>query len=124
RLSMIFGHQFIGQLDEETRKAIFGNVGSMMSFRIGPEDAKYLITEFGPVFGEEDLVNIDNYNAAFRLLIKGETSKPFNILTYPPSQGNPEVARLIKEYSRVKYGRDRAKVEEELYHRLQKKSEV
>jgi len=120
RLSMIFGHQFIGQLDEETRKAIFGNVGSMMAFRVGPDDAKYLITQFGPVFDEEDLVNIDNYNAALRLLIKGETSKPFNVLTYPPSKGNPEFTRLIKEYSRVKYGRDRAKVEEELYQRLQK----
>lgn len=120
RLSMIFGHQFIGQLDEETRKAIFGNVGSMLTFRVGPDDAKYLITEFGPVFDEEDLVNIDNYNAALRLLIKGETSKPFNIATYPPSKGNSEVARLIKEYSRVKYGRDRAKVEGELYQKLQK----
>ena len=120
RLSLIFGHQFIGQLDEETRKAIFGNVGSMMAFRTGPEDAKFLVSAFGPVFDEEDLVNIDNYNAAFRLLIKGETSKSFNILTNPPSEGNSEVARLIKEYSRVKYGRDRAQVEEELYRRLQK----
>ena len=118
---MIFGHQFIGQLDEETRKAIFGNVGSILAFRVGPDDAKYLISEFEPVFDEEDLVNLDNYNAAFRLLVKGETSKPFNVVTYPPSRGNPEVARLIKEYSKVKYGRDRAKVEEELFQRLQRK---
>lgn len=124
RLSMIFGHQFIGQLDDETKKAIFGNVGSMLTFRVGPDDAKYLITAFGPVFEEEDLVNIDNYNAALRLLIRGETSKPFNILTYPPSRGDPEVANLIKKYSRAKYGRDRAKVEEELYARLAKKSEM
>ena len=120
RLSMIFAHQFIGQLEEEIKKAIFGNVGSMMAFRIGPEDAKFLVSEFGPIFDEEDLVNIDNYNAALRLLIKGETSKPFNILTQPPSKGNLEIAKLIKEYSRVKYGRDRAAVEEELYQKLQK----
>ena len=120
RLSMIFAHQFIGQLEEEIKKAIFGNVGSMMAFRTGPEDAKFLVSVFGPIFEEEDLVNIDNYNAAFRLLIRGETSKPFNIATYPPSKGNPEVAKLIKEYSRVKYGRDRGKVEEELYQSLQK----
>lgn len=120
RLSLIFGHQFIGQLDEETKKAIFGNVGSMLVFRVGPDDAKYLITAFAPVFDEEDLVNIDNYNAALRLLIKGETSHPFNIVTYPPSQGNPKVAGLIKEYCRAKYGQDRAKVEEELNSRLQK----
>ena len=120
RLNLIFGHQFIGQLDEDTRKAIFGNVGSILTFRVGPEDAKYLITEFEPVFDEEDLVNFDNYNAALRLLIKGETSKPFNIVTYPPSKENSEVRRLIKEYSRIKYGRDRATVEDELYQRLQR----
>jgi hypothetical protein len=120
RLSMTFGHQFIGQLEEEKRKAIFGNVGTILTFRVGPEDAKTLLVQFEPVFDEEDLVNIDNYHAAFRLLIKGETSRPFNIKTYPPSKGNPEVARLIKEYSRVKYGRDRALVEGELYQRLQK----
>lgn len=121
RLAMIFGHQFIGQLDEDTRKAIFGNVGSMLAFRVGPEDAKFLATEFEPVFGENDLVNFDNYNGALRLLIKGETSKPFNIVTFPPSKGNAEIAQLIKEYSRAKYGRDRAVVESELYERLSKK---
>jgi hypothetical protein len=121
RLAMIFSHQFIGQLDEDTQKAIFGNVGSMLAFRVGPDDAKYLVTEFGPVFDENDLVNFDNYNAALRLLIKGETSKPFNIVTFPPSKGNPEVTRLIKEYSRVKYGRDRALVESELHQRLSKR---
>lgn len=120
RLTMIFGHQYVGQLDEETQKAIFGNVGSMLAFRVGPDDAKYLVTQFEPVFDENDLVNFDNYNAGLRLLIKGETSKPFNIVTFPPSKGNPEIAQLIKEYSRTKYGRDRGLVESELYQRLQK----
>jgi len=120
KLNMIFGHQFIGQLDEETRKAIFGNVGSILAFRMGPEDAKYLVTEFEPVFDENDLMNFDNYNAAFRLLIKGETSKPFNLVTFPPTKGNPETAKLIKELSRIKYGRPREAVESELYERLRK----
>ncbi|MDP3995949.1 MAG: type IV secretion system DNA-binding domain-containing protein [bacterium] len=120
RLNMIFGHQFIGQLDEDTRKAIFGNVGSILSFRVGSDDAKYLTSQFEPVFDEQDLVNLDNYNAVFRLLIKGETSRPFNVVTYPPSKGNAEIARLIKEYSRVKYGRDRDKVEEDLRQGLQR----
>jgi hypothetical protein len=124
RLSMTFGHQFIGQLDEETKKAIFGNVGSIMAFRVGPEDAKYLTAEFQPVFDEEDLVNIDNYNAALRLLIKGATSQPFNIVTYPPSKGNEKVAQLIKEYCRAKYGKDRARVEQDLYSRLQKNTPI
>jgi len=121
RLNMIFGHQFIGQLDEDTRKAIFGNVGSILAFRVGPDDAKYLIIEFEPIFDEEDLVNLDNYNAALRLLIKGETSRPFNIVTFPPSKENPEITRLIKEHSRLKYGRDRGQVESELHQRLQKR---
>ena len=121
RLAMIFGHQYVGQLDEDTQKAIFGNVGSILAFRVGPDDAKYLVTQFEPIFDENDLVNFDNYNAGLRLLIKGETSKLFNIVTFSPSKGNPEVARLIKEYSRVKYGRDRGLVESELYGLLSKK---
>ena len=120
RLSMTFAHQFIGQLDEETRKAIFGNVGSMLVFRVGPEDAKYLLTEFEPVFDENDLVNLDNYNGALRLLIAGETSKPFNIITFPPTKSNPEIAQLVKQYSRLKYGQDRFLVETELNERLKK----
>lgn len=121
RLNMIFGHQYIGQLDEDTRKAIFGNVGSILAFRVGPEDAKYLVPEFEPVFDEEDLMNFDNFNAGLRLLIKGETSKPFNIVTYPPAKGNAKIAGLIKKYSRAKYGKDRDKVEEELNQRLKKR---
>jgi len=121
-LNLVLAHQFIGQLDEETKKAIFGNVGSKLAFRVGPDDAKYLVTEFGPVFSEQDLVNLDNYNGALRLLIKGETAKPFNIVTFPPKPGNQEVKSLIKEYSRLHYGRDRDIVEAELYERLKQAS--
>ena len=92
----------------------------MLAFRVGPDDAKYLVTQFAPVFDENDLVNFDNYNGALRLLIKGETAKPFNIVTFPPSKENPEIASLIKEYSRIKYGQDRAVVEAELHRRLLK----
>lgn len=120
RLNLILAHQFIGQLDEETKKAIFGNVGSILAFRVGPDDAKYLVTQYEPVFDENDLVNFDNYNGALRLLINGEASKPFNIVTFPPSKENPEVRNLIKELSRNKYGRDKYQVETELYQRLQK----
>ncbi len=119
-LSLTFGHQFIGQLDEDTRKAIFGNVGSMLAFRVGPEDAKYLMTGFEPVFDENDLVNLDNYNGALRLLIKGATTKPFNIATFPPKKGDIEISRMVKEYSRTKYGKDRFVVESELRDRLSK----
>lgn len=120
RLNLILAHQFIGQLDEDTRKAIFGNIGTILAFRVGPDDAKYLITQYAPVFDKIDLVNFDNFNGALRLLIKGETSKPFSIVTFPPKEGDPEIAKLVKEYSRQKYGREREKVEMELYQRLQK----
>ncbi len=93
----------------------------MLAFRVGPEDAKHLVTQFEPVFDENDLINFDNYHGALRLLIKGETSKPFNIVTFPPSKGNLEIAKLIKEYSRTKYGQDRDLVESELYQRLSEK---
>ena len=119
RLNLILSHQFLAQIDEDTRKAIFGNVGSFLAFRVGPEDGKFLTTEFAPIFDENDLVNFDNYNAALKLLINGQTANPFNIVTFPPSQENQEVKRLIKELSRTKYGRNRALVEDELYQRLQ-----
>jgi hypothetical protein len=120
-LNFMLAHQFIGQLDEPTQKAIFGNIGSMMVFRVGADDAKYLVTQYGPTFDEQDLVNLDNYNAALRLLVNGETSKPFNMITLPPKPGNTETANLIKELSRAKYGRNRAMVEMELSDRLRQK---
>lgn len=120
RLNLNFAHQYIGQLSEETRKAIFGNVGSILAFRVGPEDAKFLITQFAPTFDENDLVNFANFNGALRLLIRGESSRPFNIVTLPPQKGNPEVAELIKNYSRAKYGKPRELVELEIKERLSK----
>ena len=115
---MIVGHQFIGQLDEITQKAVFGNVGSMLAFRVGPDDAKYLVTQFQPVFDENDLVNLDNRNAVLRLLINGQTTLPFNIQTYDLVKGNIETADAIKELSRRKYGKNRGLVETELNRRL------
>ncbi len=120
RLNLILAHQFIGQLDEETKKAIFGNIGTILTFRVGPDDAKYLVTQFGPTFDEQDLVNFDNFYGGIRLLINGITSQPFSLVTIPPPKPNPEVAKLIKELSRRKYGRSRAEVELELKERLEK----
>lgn len=120
RLNMIFAHQYIGQVEEEIQKAVFGNIGSMLSFRIGPEDAKFLVSEFEPVFTENDLANFDNHNGALRLLIDGMVTRPFNIKTLPPQKGNPEIRKLIKKLSIAKYGRDRVIVEADLYERLKK----
>ena len=116
-LCLIIAHQFIGQLSEEISKAVFGNVGSMVSLRVGPEDAEFLEKQFAPVFAATDLVNVDNYQGFARLLINGELSKPFNIKFYPPTKGNQEAANYLKELSRLKYGRDANIVNREIMER-------
>ncbi len=117
KLNLIIAHQFIGQLSEEISKAVFGNVGSLCSFRVGPEDAEFLEKQFEPVFTANDLVNVDNYNGFVKLLINNETTKPFNIKTYPPSEGDPEMPGYLKEISRLKYGRDVNLVNKEIMER-------
>ncbi len=117
-LNLTVAHQFIAQLNEKIKDSIFGNVGSIISFRVGPQDAEFLEKQFGPTFNENDLMNIDNYNAYAKILINGQTSKPFNIRTVAPEMGNAEVGERLKEASRQKYGRDRQEVEDEILKRL------
>ena len=117
RLDLIIAHQFIGQLKENIKDAVFGNVGSMMAFRVGAEDGEFLVKQFEPTFSEQDLLNIDNFNAYLRLLIHNQTSRPFNIQTSPPVEGNLEIASKAKEFSRMKYGQDKAEVEKEIKER-------
>ncbi|MBD3282627.1 MAG: type IV secretion system DNA-binding domain-containing protein [Candidatus Portnoybacteria bacterium] len=125
KLNLIIAHQFIAQLKESIRDSVFGNAGSMASFRIGAEDAEALSKQFEPTFTQQDLMNIDNFNAYLKLLINNQTAAPFNIQTYPPIQGNAEIASKIKELSRSKYGRDRLEVEREVDRRSSKaKSEI
>lgn len=116
-LNLIIAHQFIGQLTEEISKAVFGNVGSLAVFRVGPEDAEFLEKQFVPVFSAHDLVNVDNYNCFMRLLINNETTRPFNMKTMPPTNGSMEVAQHLKELSRLTYGRDAALVNQEILER-------
>jgi hypothetical protein len=120
RLSLTLAHQFIGQLPEEIRDAVFGNVGSLASFRIGADDAEFIVKQFAPVFDENDLINIDNYSAYVKLLIKGATTQAFNITTYPPARGTAEMADNIRQLSRFKYGKERALVEADIYERLKR----
>jgi hypothetical protein len=117
-LSLVMAHQFVAQLTEKIRDAVFGNVGSQVVFRVGAKDAEFLVKQFEPVFSENDLVNIDNYNTYVKLLINGLTTKPFNIHTFPLAKGSLELAANLKEYSRLKYGADRATVEDDIYRRL------
>lgn len=118
RLDLIIAHQFIGQLQEEISKAVFGNVGSMVALRVGPEDAEFLEKQFTPVFTANDLMNIDNRQGFARLLINGEQAKPFNMKTLPSPSGDRELAKAFKELSRLRYGRDSAIVNREILGRV------
>jgi hypothetical protein len=118
RLSLTMAHQFIAQLADKIKDAVFGNVGSQVVFRVGVQDAEFLVKQFEPVFSQNDLISIDNFNAYAKILINGETSKPFNIRTLPMPRGNRELADKLKEYSRLKYGQERRAIEDEIYRRL------
>ncbi|MEI7890730.1 MAG: TraM recognition domain-containing protein [bacterium] len=118
-LCLSIAHQFIGQLSEDISKAVFGNVGSMMILRVGPEDAEFLEKQLAPVFTANDLVSVDNHKGFARILINGELSKPFSIETNAPTKGNQEAANYLKELSRLKYGRDAAIVNREIMQRAQ-----
>jgi len=111
KLSLNIAHQFIAQLEEGIKNSVFGNVGSICSFRVGAEDSEVLEKQFTPTFSSSDLMNIDNYNAYLRLLVNGKPAKPFNILVPPPPQGNSEQIEKIKEMSYLKYGKPREEIE-------------
>ncbi len=117
RLILTLAHQFIGQLKEEISKAVFGNVGSLVVFRVGPEDAEFLEKQFAPVFSAQDLVNVDNRNCFARLLMNNELTRPFNMKTYAPISGDIELGHHLKELSRLRYGRDAKIVNREIFER-------
>jgi len=122
RLNLIVANQFIGQMDEEVKNAIFGNVGTLTSFRVGVTDANYLQHEFQPVFSEADLINVDRYNAYIKTQVHGEPVHPFSMdltrdLTKEKAMENPRVAELIRELSRLKYGKHVDTIEAEISSR-------
>jgi len=128
KLSLTIAHQYLGQLiaaapgssaqNSKIRDAVFGNVGTMACFRIGVEDAEVMGKEFSPVFSEFDVINIDRFQAYIKLMINGTASRPFNMATLPPPAGGSlEMARAIKELSRLKYGRPRAEVTADILER-------
>jgi hypothetical protein len=120
RLSLTMAHQFIAQLTDSIKAAVFGNVGSQIVFRVGVQDAEFLVKQFEPVFTANDLVNIDNFNAYAKILINNQTSQPFNLEIEKTSwqKGDAALAHKIKEYARLKYGADRHAVEAEIHRRL------
>ena len=120
-LDLILAHQYVAQLtknnDSKIRDAVFGNVGTMAAFRVGAEDAEFLEKEYAPVFDQNDIINVDQYTANMKLLIDNTASRPFNMATILPPEGNPEMIPLLKELSRMKYGRRRDEVEQDIRKR-------
>jgi len=124
RLSLNLAHQFIAQLDEKTRDAVFGNVGSIAAFRVGANDAEVLEKQFEPVFTARDLMNIDNRNAYLKLLVNGQPTQPFNIETLTPPPSNPIILEKLKELSYLTYGSSLEQVEANIHKRYQKEPPV
>ncbi len=120
KLGLTIAHQFIAQLDQGIREAVFGNVGSMAVFRVGADDATALESQFLPVFNASDLMNVPNRNAYVRVLANGTPAKPFSMNTFAPLPVDyARVASLITA-SAARYGRPRAQVESEIQARYMK----
>ena len=126
RLGLNIAHQYLAQLEEggksgtNLKDAVFGNVGTIMSYKIGAQDAEHMAKEMAPVFSDQDLVNIDKYKAVMKLSIDTQPSKPFSIIPVNPYTvtGDDEAAKAYKQLSRLKYGRDRDIVSREILRRV------
>ncbi len=130
RLGLNIAHQYLGQLEGSTgvssqkkvtlKDAIFGNVGSMMCYKIGAQDAEHMAKEMAPVFSDQDLINIDKYKAVMKLSIDTQPSRPFSIIPVNPylEEGDKDAAEAYKQLSRLKYGRDRDFVDREVLRRI------
>ncbi|PID70596.1 hypothetical protein CSB37_00710 [bacterium DOLZORAL124_38_8] len=128
RLNLIMAHQYIAQLtegggmgpkDDKIKNAVFGNVGSMMSFKVGAEDAEYLEKEYAPLLSAQDILSMANYKAYVKLNVNNTTSRPFSMQTlYDPSVKNPKMLEIIQKYSRIKYGRAKEFVDQEIEARM------
>lgn len=122
-LNLTIAHQYIGQMvkhnDTSVKDAVFGNVGTMVTFRIGSEDAQFLEKELSPVFNQYDLLNISNYTTYVKLLIDNAPSRPFSMLTPWPIAGIKAdgMSHKIRSLSRLKFGRDKNIVEAEILKR-------
>jgi len=127
RLNLIMAHQYIAQLvqnnDTRVKDAVFGNVGTIVSYRIGVDDSEVIAKQLAPQVSEFDVMNIDKYNAYVRLLIDNTASETFNIHAFHPKDlslsPDEEIIKPLKELSRLKYGRDRNLVVKEILERSQ-----
>lgn len=122
KLNLCVANQFIGQVEEEVKNAVFGNVGTIIAFRVGVTDASYLAHEFTPTFGEDDLLNIERYHAYIKTIVHNEPVPPFSMdltkdIAAQKAAENQRVAEIVKEMSRLKFGRDERLVEAEMTRR-------
>lgn len=129
RLGLVVAHQYLGQLhksdaltksDVNLKDAIFGNVGTIMSYKIGPEDGEFLEKQMSPNFSREDLVNMDKFKAVMKLSVDGQPTPAFSITPSNPylEKGDAKLAKAIRELSRLKYGRPKEFVEREIIFRI------
>lgn len=114
RLDLILAHQYIEQLSEEVRAAVFGNVGTIMCFRVGAADSEFLAKEFFPTFVEEDLINLTKYSVYMKLMIDGVASEPFSASTLEPLSGKTNNREKVIAVSRERYSQPRKVVEEKI----------
>ena len=113
-LNLILAHQYLGQLDEEIRDAVFGNVGTIITFQLGAWDAEYLSKEFQGIFSADDLVNLPQYHVYLKQVVEGVTSRPFSAVTLPPVGGGNKIRDTVANHSRKKYGKSSVGKEIEL----------
>lgn len=121
-LNLIVANQFTTQLTQEIRDAVFGNTGTIVSFRIGQNDVESLGKYFQPVFDSDDLLRIPNYNTIIRTMIGGIPTQPFSMATLPPlGTANPRLAEALKKLSAAKHGRPRKVISDEISERMKTK---
>lgn len=120
KLGLTIAHQFIAQLQPDIKDSVFGNVGSMAAFRVGPEDAQFLEQQFAPTFSANDLMNVPNRNAFMRILANGTPTPPFSMGTLAPAEVDLERVQRMIEMSYERHGRPREEIEMEIQQRYQK----
>lgn len=114
RLALILAHQYIEQLDETVRDAIFGNVGTIITFRIGSPDALYMEKEFSPVFIPEDLASLPKFGIYLKLMVDGVSTEPFSAMTLPPIAQRTNSAEKVIAVSRERYSTTRSDIQEKV----------
>ncbi len=122
KLNLVVANQFIGQMEEEVKNAVFGNVGTKISFRVGVTDANYLQHEFSPTFGEDDLLNVERFHAYVKTIVRNQPQPPFSLdttldMNKVNATKNQRTAEIIIEMSRLKHGRDVRLVDAEITRR-------